>query len=377
MSALDELTKLADSLENKAAKDWKSQGKKVVGFFCSYVPEEILYAADVLPYRVAARGCTETTSADVYLTHLNCSFVRSCLEYALEGKYDFLDGLVFTNSCDDIRRMSDILRTVQSERLPLIAFLDVPKKTDADAIAWYQDEIAAFKQSVETTFGVKITDNKLKKAIEVYNETRSLLKQLYELRRKDNPPITGAEVMQVLNAAATTPRDQFNKLMKKLLEELKQREGISDHKARLMITGGGGCDDPAYFDVVERLGGLVVTDADCFGSRYFWKPVEVIEDDLILGLAKSYLDRPSCARMTDRIDERIDFIKEMVETYRVDGVIFQTLINCQVWGGQLLAIRDEMKKACIPLIELDREYALRGTGQLKTRVQAFLERIER
>jgi len=377
MSALDELTELTAGLENQAIKDWKAQGKKVVGFFCTYVPEEILYAADILPYRVAAPGCTQTTSADVYMTHVNCSFVRSCLEYALEGKYDFLDGLVFTNSCDDIRRMSDILRTIDPKRLPLIGFLDVPKKVDEYSIAWYRDEMSAFRGNVEKAFGVKVTDAKLKKAIEVYNETRDLLKQLYELRRADNPPITGTETMKVLLAATTTPREEFNRLMKKLLKEIKGREGVSNYKARLMISGGGGCDDPAYFDVMEELGGLVVTDTDCFGSRYFWKPVQIIEDDLMLGLAKSYLDRPSCARMMDRIDERIDFIKEMVRNFKVDGVIFQTLINCQVWGGQLLAIREEMKKAGIPFMELDREYALSGTGQLKTRVQAFLERIEK
>ncbi|MDD5095461.1 MAG: 2-hydroxyacyl-CoA dehydratase family protein [Dehalococcoidia bacterium] len=377
MSALDELTELADSLENKAVKDWKAQGKKVAGFFCSYVPEEILWAAGILPYRVAAPGCTATTSADVYMTHLNCSFARSCLEYAFEGKYDFLDGLVFTNSCDDIRRMSDILRTVRPNQLPLIGFLDVPKKVDDAAIAWYKDQIIEFRQKVEKAFGVEITDAKLRKAIEVYNETRSLLKRLYKLRQAESPPITGAETLKVLAAATTMPKDQFNTLLKKLLKELKGRKGISDYRARLMISGSGGCDDPNYFELMEQLGGLVVTDTICFGSRYFWKPVEVIEDDLILGLAKSYLDRPSCARMMDRIDERIDFMKAMVKDFKVDGIIFQTLFNCQLWGGQQLSIGVDIKKAGIPILELDREYALTGTGQLKTRVQAFLETMER
>ncbi|MDD5094310.1 MAG: 2-hydroxyacyl-CoA dehydratase family protein [Dehalococcoidia bacterium] len=377
MSALDELTELADSLENKAVKEWKAKGKKVVGFFCTYVPEELLYAADILPYRMAAPGCTETTSADVYMSRYNCSFPRACLEFAFEGKYDFLDGYAFTTSCDDIRRMSDILRAVDPKKYVILDVIDVPKKVDDAGIEWYKLQITAFKEKVEKAFGVKITDEKLKKAIEVYNETRSLLNQLYDLRRSDKPPITGAETMIVLRAATSMPKDQFNQVMKRLLGEIKGREAAPNYRARLMISGGGGCDDPAYFGIMEELGGLVVTDTDCFGARYFMNPVEIKGKDLLQALAEAYMERPSCGRMANRMDERLDFMKEMVKSHKVDGVIYQTIRNCQLWGGQLLAVREEMKKANIPFMALDREYALSGTGQLKTRVQAFLERIGR
>jgi len=376
VSALEDLTNLASDLENSAVKDWKSQGKKVVGFFCTYVPEEILYAADILPYRVRATGCTDTSSGDVYMSHLNCSFARSCLSFALEDRYSFLDGLVYTNSCDDVRRMYDNLRTVAPEKFAFMDFIDVPKKVDDAAIDWYRNGLVGFKSNVEKAFGVTITDEKLKKAIEVYNETRSLLKQLYELRQMDHPPITGAETLKVILAAGSIPKDRFNELMKALLEELKGKKGISGYRARLMIAGAGGCDDPEYFKIIEDLGGLIVTDADCFGSRYFWQPVE-IGDDLMLSLARAYMDRPTCARMMNRLDERLDFLKDMIADHKVDGVIYQIIRYCQVWGGQLLAVRDELNKAGVPFMYLDREYALGGTGQLKTRIQAFLETIER
>jgi len=109
MSTLEELTSIASDLENPALRAWKEEGKKVVGYFCSYVPEEVLYAADILPYRVRAAGCTETSLADAYMSHLNCTFMRSCLQYALEGKYEFLDGIAVINSCDHARRMHDVL----------------------------------------------------------------------------------------------------------------------------------------------------------------------------------------------------------------------------------------------------------------------------
>lgn len=376
MSALEELTELASDLVNSAVQKWKAEGKKVVGFFCSYVPEEILYAADILPYRVRAPGCEQTTSADVYMSQVNCTFARSCLEFALEGKYEFLDGLVFTRSCDHIRRLYDILREIRPTAFPFLHFIDVPLKVSDEAIALFTENLTEFKQNVEKSFGVEITQASLRDAISIYNETRSLLRRLYELRQGKNPPLTGAESLNVTLAGLMIPKEQYNQLLRRLLEELSEREGISGYRARLMIAGGGGCDDPAYFEIMEDIGGLVVSDSICFGSRYFWEPVQ-IEDDPVRALARSYLNRPSCPRMVDKLAERTGFIKEMVERSKADGVIFQRIRYCDLWGGEQLDVRKELREANIPLLILEREYRLSAVGQLKTRVQAFLERIER
>lgn len=376
MSAIEEFTKLAGSLINPAIQDWKQQGKKVVGFMCTYVPEEILYAADILPVRLRAPNCVETTFADVYLSHLNCTFMRSCLEFTLQDKYKFLDGLVFTNSCDHVRRVYDILREIRPTDFSLLYLISVPHKVDDDLIAWFRDELDRFKESVEKTFGVKITDASLRNAIDVYNETRSLLGKLYDLRKGKNPPLTGAETLSVILSGFSLPKSKYNELLRQLLDELGEREGISGYRARLMIAGSGGCDNPAYLQVMEDLGGLIVTDSLCFGSRYFWEPVEV-GDDLLLSLAKAYLNRPSCPRMVDNVGERSDYIKQMVNDFNVDGVVFQRIRYCDLWGGQLLHLEKEMKELSIPMLSIDREYSLGAVGQLRTRVQAFLERIER
>lgn len=342
---------------------------------CTYVPEEILYAANILPVRLRAPNCVETTSADVYLSHLNCTFIRSCLEFTLEDKYKFLDGLVFTNSCDHVRRLYDILREIRPTDFPLLYLISVPHKVDDDLIAWFRDELDRFKESVEKTFGVEITEASLSNAIDVYNETRSLLRQLYDLRKGKNPPLTGAEALSVIVAGFSLPKNKYNELLRQLLDELGEREGISDYRARLMIAGSGGCDNPAYLQVMEDLGGLIVTDSLCFGSRYFCEPVE-IGDDPLLSLAKAYLNRPSCPRMVDNAGERSDYIKQMVNDFNVDGVVFQRIRYCDLWGGQLLHVEKEMKESSIPMLSIDREYSLGAVGQLRTRVQAFLERIE-
>ena len=374
MNALEELTGLAGNLFNPAVQDWKKEGKKVAGFFCCYVPEEVLYAADILPYRVRAPHCTQTSSADVYLSHFNCSLVRSCLQFAYEGRYDFIDGYVFTSSCDQTRRLYDVMRETMSGLF--MHFLSVPHKVSQQSIAYYRDEIIKFKEGVERYFGVEVTEAGLRNAIEVYNETRDLLKRLYELRRGESPPLTGAESLSVLLAGTMIPREQYNQLLRKLLEELKERQGISDYKARLMIAGGGGCDDPAFYQAIEELGGLIVADSLCYGSRYFWEPVEP-GDDPWLALARAYLDRPACANMVDKVAQRSEFVRGMVERSKADGVVFQRLRYCDLWGGQLLDMENKLKQWSIPLLSLEREYGMGSLGQLRTRVQAFLETMER
>ena len=375
MAALEELVHLSSGVDNRAILDWKKKGNKVFGYFCSYVPEEVLCAANILPYRIRARGCTQTAEADVYYSRLNCSFARSCLQYALENKYGFLDGIVFTQSCDHIRRLYDILRVVRPAQFAFMHFLDVPRKTDDESIAWYRDEIITFRQHLEESLGVKITDAKLRDAIRACNETRSLLKRLYQLRCAKKPPLTGAQTLSIVLAATMTPKAEYNGLLKGLLDELGEGGGISQYRARLMISGSGGCDNPDYLRVMEDLGGLVVTDSLCLGSRYFWfGPVDV-KGDLMGNLARSYLGRPSCGSMVDGLDARLKYVQDMVSLFNVDGVVFQHIRYCDLWGGQISEFARTLKELGVPMLSLEREYQLGATGQLRTRVQAFLEMI--
>ena len=153
-----------------------------------------------------------------------------------------------------------------------------------------------------------------------------------------------------------------------------KQEGVSNHRARLMVIGA--ClDDSALTGIIEELGALVVSDAECFGSWYFWEPVELGENPLE-DLARSYLNSPPCPRMVGEHTTRLNYISEMVKTYRVDGIILQRVRNCDLWGGETLVIQKGLQESGIPLLILDREYILSGMGQLKTRIQAFLEMLE-
>ncbi len=374
MKALEELVALSRRPSNSHVMDYKKQNRKVIGFFCSYVPEEIIYAGGMLPYRIRPAGCAQTTSADVYMSRLNCTFARSCLEFMSGGVFDFLDGIVFANSCDNIRRLYDISR--EKRPYPFMHFMSIPHKAGSvGAMNWYKEEVTHFAKTLEGFFGIEISEEALHEAISVYNETRGLLRELYELRQAVDPPITGAECLSVVLAATTTPKDRYNKLLRKLLEELKEREGLSDYRARLMIVGSE-YDDPEFTGLIEDLGGLVVVDALCYGSRYFWEPVKTGPNPMD-GLVRSTLARPSCPRMSDGVIERVDFIRGMTERFKVDGVILQQIRYCDLWGGEATYLRKALKESNLPVLQLEREYWLSGIGQLKTRIQAFLETIER
>lgn len=373
--ALAELLEPSSTILGSHVRKWKEQGGKVVGYFCSYVPEEIIAAAGILPFRMRATGSTETSLADTCLSAYNCSFTRHCLDLAFNDAYDFLDGVVVINSCDHVRRLYDIWR--RKMRTPFIHLLAAPHMAGDEQVGWFRDELTVLKEGLEKHFGVAITPESLRESIRVHNETRQLQKDLYALRERPSPPITGADTLGVVVAGTAMPKQPYNELLRRLLSELDGREGESNYKARLMLVGGL-LDDPAYVNVIEDLGGLVVTDSLCFGTRIFWDQVDEQAEDPMEAMAKYYLrERIPCARMLGEHPRRLEFTREMLDTFKVDGVVFQRLKFCDLWGGEIYMLRRALRESGVPVLSLEREYLLSGLGQLRTRVQAFLESIAR
>ena len=374
-AALAELLEPSSTLLNSHVRKWKDQGGKVVGYFCSYVPEEIIAAAGILPFRMRATGSTETSLADTCLSAYNCSFTRHCLDLAFNDAYDFLDGVVVINSCDHVRRLYDIWR--RKLRTPFVHLMAAPHMAGDEQVGWFRDELAILKEGLEKHFGVAITPEKLRESIRVHNEMRQLQKDLYALRKAPSPPITGADTLGVVVAGTAMPKQPYNELLRRLLSELDGREGESNYKARLMLVGGL-LDDPAYVNVIEELGGLVVTDSLCFGTRIFWNQVDEQAEDPMEAMARYYLrERIPCARMLGEHPRRLEFTREMLDTFKVDGVVFQRLKFCDLWGGEGYMLRRALRESGVPVLSLEREYLLSGLGQLRTRVQAFLESIAR
>jgi bzd-type benzoyl-CoA reductase N subunit len=352
----------------------KRQGKKVFGWLCTYVPEEIIHAAGALPVRITGYSQEmELEDGNAYLYINSCSFSRSCLQLGLKGEYDFLDGVVGGSTCDGARRLFDLWRNYIGT--PFYHVLTVPRKYTQPAHDLYHSQVTQFKTHLEEFLGIQITDESLYQSIGVYNETRALFKSLYELRKLDNPPISGAETMEALNACFRMPKELFNEWLRNLLEELATSENTHTSRARLMVVGSV-MTNPEFIESIEEQGGLVVTDELCTSTRYWSDPVILDGDKTpIEAISQRYLNNFPCARMFPS-DERFNRILELVRDFRVDGVISQIIRYCVPYAHDLPLLTERLEAQGIPTLALDVEYGTSGSGQIRTRVQAFLEMLE-
>ena len=355
-------------------KEHKASGKKVIGWLCTYVPEEIIHAADALPVRITGyQQEQELNDGTAYLYVNNCSFSRSCLQLALRGEYDFLDGVVGGSTCDGVRRLFDLWRKYIGTDFHQI--LSIPRKFTEPAHELYLDQVTQFKQHIEEYMGAPITDEALVKSIELYNKTRALLKKLYDLRKSDNPPITGSEVLEVLEAGFRMPKEVFNQLLSELIEELSTASTTHKGRARLAVVGSV-LTNAEFIKSIEEQGGLVVTDELCTSTRYWSDPVILDGSKTPLeAIAKRYLNNFPCARMYPS-DERFDRIIQLIKDFRVDGVVSQIIRYCVPYAHDLPLLTKKLEAINVPLLALDVEYGSSGSGQIATRVQAFLEMLE-
>jgi benzoyl-CoA reductase/2-hydroxyglutaryl-CoA dehydratase subunit BcrC/BadD/HgdB len=380
MKELEYFIDIVNEQENDTVKKWRKTGGKIVGYVCPNVPEEIIMAAGALPYRLRPRESKDTSEGDRYTTYLNCTFCRHVVDEGLRGKYDFLDGFVGTNACDQIRRVSDIFRAVVFKEgdkrkggfyQEYIATPRLPFQ--AAGIKYYREELDRLKSGLEKHFKVKITDEKLKAAIKETNESRRLLRKLYDLRKVKNPPISGSETMFVTVAYTCMPKDIFNAKLTELLKALEGRVAVPEYRKRLFLYGSE-LDDPEWIKVIEDAGGLVVADGLCYGARIFWDLVDEKKNPME-ALTERYLQRWSCPRMKDQ-GRRMETIKQIMHDWGADGLVGERVIMCQLWSGERQMTNMDAKEAGIPTLWLEREYLLGSVGQMKTRVQAFLESFE-
>jgi benzoyl-CoA reductase/2-hydroxyglutaryl-CoA dehydratase subunit BcrC/BadD/HgdB len=205
----------------------------------------------------------------------------------------------------------------------------------------------------------------------LYNRTRELLFKLYETRKADNPPISGSEIMEVLNAGFRMPRNKYNEFLERLLDEIESCNRRINSAVRLMISGSP-LNNPEFLKVMEDEGGLVVIDELCTSSSYWLDPIDTSYPNPLEAISYRYLNKFPCARMVP-YDNRFDKIFELVREYQVDGMVAQLIRHCAPYSQDQPLLREKLEAMGIPVLELDVEYGMGGTGQIKTRVQAFLE----
>ncbi|HNR87662.1 MAG TPA: 2-hydroxyacyl-CoA dehydratase family protein [Spirochaetota bacterium] len=375
---MKEFMEAATVLNNRRVGEWKAQGGRVVGYTCSYVPDELFHAAGILPYRIRGIGASETTIGDTYFGPFICSLPKCMLQLAGEGKFDFLDGAIITPGCDSMRRLDECWRKAGDDNpgvLPKFFFhFGVPHKYSDYTIAWFTAEIQRLKAAVEGHFGVAITDEKLAASIRLFNRGRDLLEAFDAFRTAEDPPIGGADALAVIMAGTTMPRERYTELLEGLVGELGRSASRITGKARLMLVGSAN-DDVELVRAIEGASAIVVADNLCFGSRFHADRVSE-DGDPIEALARRYLAKNECPRVYGEYKARLATLRNKAEQARVDGVVLQNIRFCDLHGSENGLFERDLEAAGIPCIRLEREYGpLVETGRMKMRIDAFIERI--
>jgi benzoyl-CoA reductase subunit C len=352
------------------ALEWKERtGGKVMGFFCTYVPEEILYAADILPVRILGSHEPQDVT-EPHIFAMFCPFCRDCLAQGLKGRFDYLNGIMIAQSCLHIRQAYtswDIhIPTDYSYYLPHPMHVQSPH-----AIPYLREELVKFKASIEEWIGRTITDDDLKRGIEIMNTNRRLMKQIYELRKSSNPPLTGLEAMYMVVSSQVTDKRDHNKALESLLQKLPSRK-IGDPGERLMILGSED-DDTEFISMVEDLGATFVTDDHCTGTRYFQEEVDTT-GDLLTAIAERYVKRVPCPSKDWPQRTRLDHIVKMAEDYDIQGAILIQQKFCDPHELDIPIIKETLEKKGLSTLFLELDVTV-PIGQFKTRVEAFLEII--
>ncbi|RJX28378.1 MAG: 2-hydroxyacyl-CoA dehydratase [Desulfarculus sp.] len=374
MKALDTLIQYGQSNPSAAVQEWKAAGGKVLGYWCSYIPIELIYAAGALPYRVRGAGATGTDQADHDMSPVcNCSFPRAVLDLAHRGVYDFLDGIIGMNECDHGRRAFELW--VERLHPPYHHFVYVPRTRKQASIRQYAVELEKLKASLEQHLGTEITPQALQESVSLCNENRALLKQLQEVFQEDHPPLTGTQRHHIVNASVSIPPETLNKLLRELLAEVKQMPRLDGQRVRVMIAGWVG-DDTLVHRAIEDSGGLVVVDNCCFGARSYWDPINFDPLDPLGSLALSYLSRLGCPRMFATFGDRFAMLEQAARDYRVDGIVHTRLQFCDLHGLENVFLTRRKQQLEVPVsATLVLDYIGQDEGRVRTRMEAFIEQL--
>jgi len=371
-----QITELINSLKLDPpayAAEWKKKHSgKVVGYMCSYAPEEIIWAADALPFRLmGTKNAVER--ADAHLQAYCCSLVRGSLEDALTGRLDFLDGMVFPHTCDSIQRLSDIWRINVKNRFH--ADIVLPVKLDSDSASDYL--VATFRKLIkdlESWLGCRITEEMFLEAAGLYNEIRSHLNTLYMLRQAHPGLIAGSDFHAVVQASMWMDRLAFYKILSRIVDCLKEQAPTASFPGKRIVLSGGVCNVPDIYPIIEAAGAVVVGEDVCTGDRFFQGNIPM-QGDMVENIARRYIDRIVCPAKHHGLFSRGHHLIQKVKETRADGIVFLFLKFCDPHSFDYPYLKEMIEQAGIPSMLYEIEDRNLSEGQFKTRCEAFIEML--
>jgi benzoyl-CoA reductase subunit C len=361
------------------AKSLQGKGMPLVGYMCTHVPEEILYAAGIIPVRILSSHVSQAMTRG-YMHETYCSFSHDCAYQGLAHNYDYLDLIVTSSSCIHMGEAFNVwVRFAGFQEKSLL--IPYPHIIETKPAATFMAaSFGEFKQFLEKFVKKSITDEDLERAIKVYNHERRLLKRLWEFLRRDNPPITGREVAAVTLACQVMDKQECNQMLEQLIQRLDAESGKAPAGVRLMVSGGA-CDDLGIFDLMEHLHystNLIFIDS-CTAARYFWFEVPEGRPNKLKAIAEGYISRIPCPAK-DNVPgtgekKRFRFIQQFIEDFKPDGVVFLYQRFCSPQPMDVVALKPILDKLGIRSTELELDTTIPIT-QFGTQLEALVEIIK-
>jgi benzoyl-CoA reductase/2-hydroxyglutaryl-CoA dehydratase subunit BcrC/BadD/HgdB len=340
--------------------------KKDILFTCSYLPEEVVAAAGFRPVRVASGA--RPSDADMGIHPTTCPYIRAVFAAAARNDYAGAAGMVIANSCDGMRRLYDALAAHGGT--PPVAFLDVPYKNDADAIDLFADGLRRLAGRLETEFGgARVTPQALERVVAGRNALRGAMARVFAHQAEGG--LSGTAVFTLLADAAAGNLGDGNGRIDGLIASARPGGG---GEGKRIVVSANVLDRPDLVAMIEGAGGRVAALDTCTGARHWEGLVAEGSPDPMRAVAERYLTRPPCSRM-EGIGRRIDWLVKLATTTRADGVVLSTVKYCDAWLYDLPLATESLESAGIRVLALENDYEWSGSGQIKTRIEAFVETL--
>ncbi|MFA4875832.1 MAG: double-cubane-cluster-containing anaerobic reductase [Methanoregula sp.] len=360
-----------------AIKSVRDQGKKFVGFYCVFAPQELIVAADAVPVTLCATKEEPIADGEKYLPRNFCPLIKSSYGFAITEKCAFFNNSEFIigeTTCDGKKKMFELM-----EKFKPLVVLEVPQSAKGETQKKYwRAEVARCKTEIEKRLGVTITDDKLKAAIKDLNEQRALMRELALINTAVPAPLSGLDFLKVTWARNFVfDRPAFNQQLRDLIQELRKMkengEGASPKTAqRIIVTGvPTGVGAEKVIRIIEESGAAVVYIENCSGMKQYLHDVATTGSPLD-AIADKYLETP-CSCMSPNTG-RLELLAKLAKEYHAAGIVDITWVGCHTYNVESRVLKEYLAgHGNVPLLQIETDYSQGDVGQVKTRVEAFLE----
>ena len=374
------LQEAKNELVDEAIKD----GNRAVAYTCYHIPEVLLNVGNCFSVRLRAPRTGSLDIATYYMSSYLCGYSKALLERGIEGGYNFLSALIGSESCSEMNRTYEhfeLLNLVANDKF-FVSISDIPFKIEPHTVKHYVNQMQTkVLDRLHEVYDVDISEESLRKAVAEHNEVCRLITEIGEYRKEENPRITGYEFHVINLVTYCCPKNLIIDKLRETAQELKTRvpDEKKNYRAKVVVVGSE-MDDPDFTKLIEESGALVVADRYCYGSLPGREEIKLTDEHNVLEqIVLHYMRTCQCPRYMsqDKVRGRKEYVRDLVNNYHAEGVIYEQIKFCEYWGYErALASHIMTNEFGIPSVTVDRQYTASASGQLRTRVQAFVESLE-